>query len=56
MKAIVKKIELKKMLNKYYLKVTMESQEKEYVLSNPFLSDPINFRKQVFGILSACDC
>lgn len=52
MKAIIKKIELKKMLNKYYLKVTMESQGKEYVLSNPLLGDPINFRKQVFGILS----
>lgn len=56
MKAIIRKIELKKMLNKYYLKVTMESQGKEYVLSNPLLGDPINFRKQVFGILSACDC
>lgn len=56
MKAIIKSIELKKMVNRYYLKVTMESQGREYFLSNPLLSDPINFRKQVFGILSACNC
>ncbi len=56
MEAIVKKIELKKILSKYYLKITMESEKKEYILSNPLLNDPINFRKQVFGILSACNC
>lgn len=56
MKAIVKSMELKKIVNRYYLKVTMESQNKEYVLANPLLSDPINFRKQVFGMLSACNC
>lgn len=56
MKAIVKSIELKKIVNRYYLKVTIESQNKEYVLANPLLSDPINFRKQVFGMLSACNC
>lgn len=56
MKAILKKIELKKMMNRDYLKITMESQKKEYIVSNPLMSNPINFRKQVFGILSACDC
>lgn len=56
MKANVKSIELKKIINRYYLKITMESQNREYVVSNPLISDPINFRRQVFGILSACNC
>lgn len=56
MKAIIKKIELKKMMNKPYLKITMESKKKEYIVSNPFINDSINFRKQVFGMLSACNC
>lgn len=56
MKAIVKSIELKKIINRYYLKIAMESQNREYVLSNPLINDPINFRKQVFGILTACNC
>lgn len=56
MKAIVKKMELNKIMNRYYLKITMESQKKEYIVSNPLNSNPINFRKQVFGMLSACNC
>lgn len=56
MKVIIKSIELKKIINRYYLKIVMESQSKEYIVSNPLLNDPINFRKQVFGILSACNC
>lgn len=34
MKAIVKKMELNKIMNRYYLKITMESQKKEYIVSN----------------------
>lgn len=56
MKAIVKKMELNKRMNKYYLKIIMECQKKEYIVSNPLTSNPINFRKQVFGMLSACNC
>lgn len=34
----------------------MESSGKEYIVSNPLLGDPINFRRQVFGMLTACNC
>lgn len=56
MKATIKSIERKKMLNRQYFKITMESSGKEYTVAHPLLSDPINFRKQVFGMLTACDC
>lgn len=56
MKATIKGMERKKILNRYYFKITLESLGKEYVVSNPLLSDPINFRKLVFGMLTACDC
>lgn len=56
MEATIKSIQLKKMLNQYYFRVTMESQNKKYILDNPLMSDPINFRRQVFGIMSSCNC
>lgn len=56
MQAKLKSLELKKVLKNYYIKVKVECQGKEYVLSNPLHSDVINFRKQVFGILTACNC
>ncbi len=56
MKAEIKKIELNKLMNREYFKIILESQKKELILSNPLMSDPINFRKQVFGILTACNC
>lgn len=52
----LKSVQLKKIFNNYFLVIKVESQGKEYVLSNPFLSDPVNFRKQFFGILTACNC
>ena len=56
MQAIVKSIEVKKVLNRYYLKIVMESQNKQFVLDNPLINDPINFRRELFGILTACNC
>lgn len=56
MEATIKSIERKKILNRQYFKIVIESSGREYVVSNPLLSDPINFRKQVFGILTACNC
>ncbi len=56
MRATIKSIERKKILNRQYFKIVMQSQGKDYVVSNPLISDPINSRKQVFGLLTACNC
>lgn len=57
MQAIIQKLELKKILNRHYIKMELiDENGVKRSLDNPFLSDDINFRKQVFGILSACDC
>lgn len=56
MQAIIQKLELKNFLNRHYLKVELlDDNGVKRNLDNPFLSDDINFRKQVFGILCACD-
>lgn len=55
MEAIIKKIELKKFINKYYFKIYLtDINGYNYVIDKPFLSSAINFRKQVFGLMSAC--
>ncbi len=57
MQAVIQKLELKKILNRQYLRVELLDENGiKRVLDNPFLSGDINFRRQVFGILSACDC
>lgn len=57
MKAVIKKVELKRIVNKYYFKITLSDDNGNiFVIDKPFLSDPINFRKQVFGIMAACGC
>ena len=57
MKAMIKKIELKKFMNNYYLKIILSDIEGHtFIIDKPFSSNPINFRKQVFGIMTACDC
>lgn len=54
MKALLKKVELKKFINGYYFNIELiDFNGKTHVLNKPFLSDPISFRKQVFGIMSA---
>lgn len=56
MQAVIQKLELKKILNRYYIRIELLDEDGVIrVLDNPFLSDNINFRKQVFGILSSCD-
>ena len=45
MRAILKSLELKRILKNYYIKITVESEGKEYILSKPLLSDAINFNK-----------
>lgn len=55
MEAIIKKLELRKIANNYYIKIDLtDSNGNNYTIDNPLLSDPISFRKQVFGIMSAC--
>ena len=55
MEAIINKLELKKMLGKYYIKIELkDANGKVRTIDKPFLNDEINFRKQIFGIMSAC--
>lgn len=55
MKAVINKVELKKIFNRYYFKITLtDINGCNYVIDKPFISDPISFRRQVFGIMSAC--
>lgn len=55
MQAVIKKIKLKKFINRYYFKIELKDLDgRTHVINKPLLSDPINFRKQVFGIMSAC--
>lgn len=55
MQAVIQKLELKRILNRYYLKIELLDENGiKRSLDNPFLNDDINFRKQVFGVLSAC--
>ena len=55
MKAIIKKIELKKFINNYYFKITLtDVNNHDFIIDKPFFSNPINFRKQVFGIMTVC--
>ena len=56
MQAVIQKLELKRILNRCYLRIELlDENGVKRSLDNPFLSDDINFRRQVFGILSACD-
>lgn len=55
MEAVINKVELKKIFNRYYFKITLtDINGCNYVIDKPFISDPISFRRQVFGIMSAC--
>lgn len=56
MEALVKEIKLKSILNRYYFRLQIQTVDgKVYHVDKPLLSDPINFRKQVFGIMAACN-
>ena len=56
MEAIIKRIELKKILNRYYFVLEIQDiNENVYIVDKPFCSDLINFRRQVFGIMAACN-
>jgi len=57
MQAVIKKLEFKKIMNRHYIKIELIDENGiTHFIDNPLLSDDINFRKQVFGILSACNC
>lgn len=56
MEAVIKKIKLKNILNRYYFSLEIQTVDgKVYYVDKPLLSDPISFRKQVFGIMAACN-
>ena len=55
MEAKISKLKLKKLLNKYYISIELiDSNNEVRVIDNPFINDEISFRKQIFGIMSAC--
>lgn len=55
MQAVIQKLELKKILNRHYIKIELiDELGIKRNIDNPLLSDNINFRRLVFGILSAC--
>lgn len=55
MKAVIKKIKLKKLINKYYFRIELVDENRcPHVLDKPLLCEYINFRRQLFGIMSAC--
>lgn len=50
-----KKIKLKKLINRYYFRIELVDENGgTHILDKPLLCDYINFRRQVFGIMSAC--
>lgn len=56
MEAIIRKIKLKNILNRYYFSLEIQTVDgKVYYVDKPLLSDPISFRKQVFCIMAACN-
>ena len=56
MEAIIKSIKLKRILNRYYFNIEVQDIEGNYYnIDKPLLSDPVSFRKQVFGIMAACN-
>lgn len=57
MKAAIRKLELKKIMNRHYIKIELADEKGiPRMVNNSVLSDDIHFRKLVFGILSACNC
>lgn len=54
MEAIINKIQLKKILNRYYLKIVLIDLDGNIRKVDTPLNSVISFRKQIFGILSAC--
>ena len=55
MEAVIKKIKLKKLINRYYFRIELVDENGcTHILDKPLLCDYINFRRQVFGIMSAC--
>ena len=56
MEAIIKSIKLKNVFNRYFFVIELQDINGiTYYVDKPFLSDSINFRKQVFGIMAACN-
>lgn len=54
MEAIIRKIELKKDWNKYYFQIELiDRKGKIHVINDSSYSNPIEFRKMVFGLMSA---
>lgn len=55
MQAVIQKLELKKIINRHYIKIELIDEfGAKHTIDNPFLSDDINFRRIVFGLLTAC--
>ena len=56
MEAIITKIELKRFFKTYYFALELrDSNGKAYIIDKPFCNDEIQFRRLVFGIMSACN-
>lgn len=56
MQAIIKRIELKKFFKKYYFLVELQDENgKIHIVDKPFSASESNFRKQLFGLMAACN-
>ena len=56
MEAKITELKLKRIFKKFYIKIkTIDSNGVVRYIDKPFINDDINFRKQIFGIMSACD-
>lgn len=56
MEAIINKIQLKKIFNRSYLEIILTDIDGNLrKIKLPFSNNPTNFRKQIFGILCACN-
>ena len=52
MLAVIKKLQVKKIINSYYIKIELTDLEGyNYVINKPFLNDEINFKKQNIIVL-----
>ncbi len=55
MEALIKKLEVKKILNGYYIIIELiDKNGNVHIIDNPFVHDVINFRKQFVGLMYAC--
>lgn len=57
MEAIIKKLKLEQINDNYRIKIELLGSDKQnYIIDNTLINDDINFRKQLFGIMCACNC